>query len=182
MAPSSRISLTAVAAALLLSGTATAAEGIPQARAVELRREAAAHAYLGASLVLKCLSDARRDQKSDLDPAKGELIRSKQTYEVLVKSDRAEAPIPEVKDKDWSERLNKIFVELEMSGIKVERTEAGIALANIEAINRIGRQISDWKDCGTVIKRPSALLALLENKITLERTTQLAEGAWGGPY
>lgn len=78
--------------------------------------------------------------------------------------------------------LKDISAALEESGIKIKRTEAGIALANIQAIDRIHSQISDWENCGTIVDQPDALLLLLENKINLERTTQLAEGTWGGRY
>lgn len=80
----SRISF-ALAAALLLSGTPNAGEGISEPRAAELRREAIAHAYLGASLILECLSDAKRNQSSNLRSAKTALTRSKQTYDVLAR-------------------------------------------------------------------------------------------------
>jgi len=81
---------------------------------------------------------------------------------------------------DYSQQASAISSSIASSDKKVGivKTEGDVALANIIAIDRLVSQIAKWKDCSPSTVGTREMLNFIENKIFLERTTQLAEIAW----
>lgn len=154
--------------------------GLTQQEAVTARREATNEGYVAASHILECLSMAKqgKDTSGLLLSARDSLRKASAGYSQFIESDRANAAVRAVNDKQLAEEVALVKVRLSDDGIKDLRTEGDVAKANITALSKLEKQVSGWKNCSAVVGKPSELLKLLENKILLERTSQLAESAW----
>lgn len=163
----------------LVGGAVSA--GITQTQAITFRQEGSAHAYRAAGFVLECLSKARNpkeDTKGPMSSALNELTLARTAYQSFLDSDRAKSPVPKIEDKDRQAALTQVKAQLSLVGFRELGSEGAVAKANIDAIDGLGRFISKWPDCGGLVKNPVGLVNLLEAKILLERTSQLAEAVW----
>ncbi|WP_177238194.1 MULTISPECIES: hypothetical protein [unclassified Variovorax] len=107
-----------------------------------------------------------------------ELTLARTAYQSFLDSDRAKSPVPKIEDKDRQAVLTQVKAQLSLVGFGELSSEGAVAKANIGAIDGLGRFISKWPDCGGLVKNPVSLINLLEAKILLERTSQLAEAVW----
>lgn len=167
--------------ALTTACISAVAGDMTQQEAVQNRGTATSKAYFAAAKILECLSTAKmgKDSTGELNEAKGALSDASGMYAEFLKSNRADSRVPELKDPELHKQLTRVETLLREAGYKAEfQTEGDVARANQEAIERLRKQISDWKNCNVVVKKPSELLKLLENKVFLERTSQVAEATW----
>ena len=186
-----RRALVAGSSWLALAGGAHAA-GMTQYEVVALRNEGSGHAYQAGSAVLKCLAAAKynidpknkgkpmQDTKGPMGEATSQLESAEVAYSRLAESDRAKAPLPEIKDQSRRASLDLVALRLRESGHGFERTEGSVAQLNLAAIRSLKEfTLTKWPECSALMKNPVALIDLLERKVFLERASQLAEAAWG---
>jgi hypothetical protein len=140
--------------------------------------DAGRQVFEASAAIFTCLSEGRnlKDVSYRIGNAQDALSKARAAYDEILKAREKAIFLP----GDYSQQASSINSNISSSDKKVGviRTEGDVALANIIAIDRLVAQVGKWKNCSPSTVGPREMLSFIENKIFLERTTQLAEIAW----
>jgi hypothetical protein len=163
-----------------MASSISCAQTIPDPDLKGLYRMASQNVFEATGDIFSCLSDARKGNPTRtvyyLGDAGKSLNDARNSYNQIATDRRKTAFRPRTEDSDVRKIISDYNTEQEGSGKKALDFEGDIAQKNVDAIADLLKQISTWKNCSPSIKE---LLDLFQNKIKLERASQIAEIAWG---
>jgi hypothetical protein len=132
--------------------------------------------YLGSGKMLECLGKGfKEDTSRTLEEAVSHFSAASKLYDEIAQSPRANSllvrPANPIELVSWIQSKEALQGKLG-AGLQ---TEGNVAQATITILTKLSKQLGQAKNCKHLRSDKRALLEILEDKILLERATELNE-------